>query len=194
MIFITCRQSYCNISFQCLSFSLGFFIRVSQRFHWEYHYYLWPLSLGISSLSLAAFIRNFIIIPGHFHWEYHYYPWALSLGISLLSLGTFIGNIIIISGHFHWEYHYYLWALSLGISLLSQGISLGIVLPKFSSELMQRTRTDRTEPKVWFSLVPVLQFWLQFGSRFSEFSKIPEPFENRSKFMIEMQKNSLCVI
>jgi hypothetical protein len=62
------------------------------------------------------------------------------------------------------------------------------VLPKFSSELMQRTGTDRTEPKVRFSPVPVLQFWLRFGSRFSEFSKFPEPFENRSKFTVEMQK------
>ena len=45
-----------------------------------------------------------------------------------------------------------------------------LVLLKFSSELMQRTGTDRTELKVRFSQVPVLQFWLQFGSRFSEFS------------------------
>ena len=61
-----------------------------------------------------------------------------------------------------------------------------VVLPKFSSELMQRTGTNRTEPKVRFSPVPVLQFWLQFGSWFSEFSKIPGPFENRSKFTVEM--------
>ena len=65
-----------------------------------------------------------------------------------------------------------------------------VVLPKFSPELMQRTGTDRTEPKVRFSPVPVLQFWPQFSSRFWEFSKIPELFENRSKFMIEMQKNA----
>jgi len=54
------------------------------------------------------------------------------------------------------------------------------VLLKFSSELMQRTGTNRTELKVQFSPVPVLQFWLQFGSQFSEFSKIPKPFENCS--------------
>ena len=60
-----------------------------------------------------------------------------------------------------------------------------VVLPKFSSELMQRTGTDGTELKVRFSPVPVLQFWLWFGSRFSEFSKIPELFENRSKFMVK---------
>ena len=65
-----------------------------------------------------------------------------------------------------------------------------IVLPKFSSELMQRTGTDRTEPKVRFSPVPVLQFWLRFGSQFSEFSKIPEPFENRSKFRVGIQKKA----
>ena len=65
-----------------------------------------------------------------------------------------------------------------------------VALPKFSSELMQRTGTDRTEPKVRFSPVPVLQFWLRFGSRFSEFSKIPEPFENRSKFLVEMPKKA----
>jgi hypothetical protein len=64
------------------------------------------------------------------------------------------------------------------------------VLLKFSSELMQRTGTDRTEPKVQFSPVPVLQFWLRFGSRFPEFSKIPEPFENRSNFTVEMQKKA----
>jgi hypothetical protein len=98
--------------------------------------------LGISLLSLGAFIRNIIIIPGGFHWEYHYYLWALSLGISLLSLGIslgisllslgdFIGNIIIMPGGFHWEYHYYLWALSLGISLLSLGafIENFIIIP-----------------------------------------------------------------
>ena len=55
-----------------------------------------------------------------------------------------------------------------------------LVLPKFSSELMQRTGTDRTEPKVQFSPVPVLQFWLQFGSRF-------EPVQNRSKISLEVQ-------
>ena len=63
-----------------------------------------------------------------------------------------------------------------------------LVLPKFSSELMQRTGTDGTEPKVRFSPVPVLQFWLRFGSQFSEFSKIPEPFENQSKFTVGIQK------
>src|ERR1700678_3217582 len=31
-----------------------------------------------------------------------------------------------------------------------------LVLPKFSSELIQRTRTDRTEPKIWFCSVLVL--------------------------------------
>ena len=69
--------------------------------------------------------------------------------------------------------------------VVGQSQLLMIVLPKFSSELMQRTGTDGTEPKVWFSPVPVLQFWLRFGSRFSEFSKIPEPFENLSKFTVE---------
>ena len=119
MIFITCRQSYCDISFQCLSFSLGFFIRVSQRFHWEYHYYLWALSLGISLLSLGDSLGISLLSLG------------ISLGISLLSLGDFIGNIIIMPGVFHWEYHYYLWALSLGISLLSLGafIENFIIIP-----------------------------------------------------------------
>ena len=116
MIFITCRQSYCDISFQCLSFSLGFFIRVSQRFHWEYHYYLWALSLGISLLSLGAFIRNFIIIPGGF------------IGNFIIISGNFIGNIIIIPGGFHWEYHYYAWCISLGISLLSLGAFIGNII------------------------------------------------------------------
>ena len=69
-------------------------------------------------------------------------------------------------------------------------VSKCLVLPKFSPELMQRTGTDGTEPKVRFSPVPVLQFWLRFGSRFWDFSKSPEPFENRSKFMIEMQKKA----
>ena len=58
-----------------------------------------------------------------------------------------------------------------------------------SSELMQRTRTDRTEPKVQFSSVLVLQFWPRFSSQFWEFSKIPELFENHSIFSLEMQKN-----
>ena len=50
-----------------------------------------------------------------------------------------------------------------------------VVLPKFSSELMQRTRTERTEPK--FGSVLSRFFWLgmQFSSRFSRYLKIPEP-------------------
>jgi len=67
---------------------------------------------------------------------------------------------------------------------------LHLVLPKFSPELMQRTGTNGTELKVQFSPVLVFQFWLQFGSRFSKFSKIPEPFENWSKFTVEIQKKA----
>jgi len=65
-----------------------------------------------------------------------------------------------------------------------------LVLLKFSPKLMQWTGTDRTEPKVQFSLVLILQFWLRFSSRFWEFSKIPKPFENRSKFSFEIQKKA----
>ena len=61
----------------------------------------------------------------------------------------------------------------------AQPLWLTLVLPKFSSELMQRTRTERTEPK--FGSVLSRFFWLgmQFSSRFSRYLKFPEPVPNR---------------
>lgn len=67
-------------------------------------------------------------------------------------------------------------------------LTYNAVLPKFCSEESELMRRTGTELKVRFRLVPVLQFWLRFGSWFCEFSKIPEPFENQLKFTLEMQK------
>jgi hypothetical protein len=49
------------------------------------------------------------------------------------------------------------------------------VLPKFGSELIRRTGTDRTEPTVLFCSVLVLSNFTRFCSQFSKISK----YQNR---------------
>jgi len=57
---------------------IGNFIIISGGFHWEFHYYPWGISLGISLFSLGYFIGNFIIIPGRFHCDFIIFPWDIS--------------------------------------------------------------------------------------------------------------------
>src|SRR6202522_114211 len=56
---------------------------------------------------------------------------------------------------------------------------LQLVLPKFSSELIQRTRTDRTEPKVLFCSVLVLSVLCSVLFSVLRFLRYSEPVWNR---------------
>ena len=111
------------------------FITLPWGFHWEFHYYIWALSLGISLLYLGDFIGNFIIIPGHFYCNFHSCTREISLGISLLYLGIslgisllyledFITIFIIIPRCFHWKFHYYTWGFHWGFHYYAWRISL----------------------------------------------------------------------
>ena len=55
---------------------------------------------------------------------------------------------------------------------------LQLVLPKFSSELIQRTRTDRTEPKVLFCSVLVLSLLCSVLFSVLRFLRYSEPVWN----------------